>query len=88
MALISAQVDLPVRVQCAQLQLVATLPAPVRAAGTIGVGWVGKGRQGPEASASDSSCVASQGRHQRMSCLRVGSAGALIRLFERRVRPP
>ena len=87
-ASISAQVGLPVRVQCAQLQLVAALPAPVHASGTIGVGWVGRGRRGLGASASDSSCVASQGRHQRMSCLQAGSAAAPSRLFERRVQLP
>ena len=73
----------PVRVQCAHPQLVATLPAPVLASGTIGVGWVGRGR-GRGALASGSSCVASQGRHHRMSWSWKGSAVGPSRRYERR----
>ena len=59
---ISSQVGPPIRVQCAQLQLVAALPAPVHAPRTIGVGWVGRERRGRGAAALGSSFVASQGR--------------------------
>ena len=65
LAQISIQVgQQPVRVQwCAQMQLVAALPAPVHASRTIGVGWVGRERRGRGASTFDSFFVASQGRH-------------------------
>ena len=82
-ASISNQVGRPVRVRCAHPQLVATLPAPVLASGTIGVGWVGRGR-GRGAPASGSSCVASQGRHHRMSWSWKGSAVGPGRRYKRR----
>ena len=64
-ASVSNQVGRPDHVQCAHPQLVATPPAPVLASGTIGVGWVGRGRS-RGASASGSSCVASQVRRHRL----------------------
>ena len=59
----SGQVRPPSRGQCAQMQLVAALPARFTLRGTIGVGWVGKGMQwSREAASPGRPTVALRGR--------------------------